>query len=114
MKTYVQLLDLKDDPELIAEYKRLHQSVWPEVIRSLRETGVIDMTIYCYGNRLVMVLKTEDHYQLDEAFQQYLNNDPACAAWEEKMDLYQMGLPGTPAGQKWVPMESCFDLSDYA
>lgn len=113
MKTYVQLLDLKDDPSLIAEYKRLHQSVWPEVIESLRAVGVIDMTIYCYSNRLVMVLTTEDHYQIDEAFQQYLNHDPACAEWERKMDFYQLGLPGTSAGQKWVPMEPCFNLSDY-
>jgi len=38
MKTFCFALDLKDDPELIAEYKRYHEpdSIWPEVVESIR------------------------------------------------------------------------------
>ncbi|MEX1058520.1 MAG: L-rhamnose mutarotase [Natronospirillum sp.] len=112
MKTFVQLLDLKDDPDLIAEYKRHHQAVWPEVTQSLRGVGVIDMKIFSFGNRLVMLLTTEEGYQPEEAFQQYLNSDPACIEWERKMDHFQQAVPGAKVGQKWVPMDCCFDLSD--
>ena len=37
---YCFTLDLKDDPELIAEYKRHHQNVWPEIRESLRGSGI--------------------------------------------------------------------------
>lgn len=113
MKTYIQALDLKDDPDLINEYKQLHQDVWPEVTESLRAVGVLDMKIYSVGNRLVMLLTVEDHYEPDDAFQEYLKRDPACVRWEETMERFQQRLPGTPADQKWVPMTLCFDLADY-
>lgn len=113
MKTFVRILDLKDDDRLIEEYKRHHKAVWPQVIQSLRKTGVIDMEIYAFGNRLVMLLATEDAYQPEAAFQQYLSCDPACVEWEEKMGQYQQPVPGAPPGAKWVSMECCFSLSDY-
>lgn len=32
-------LDLQDDPKLIEEYKRYHQKVWPEIVRSIKESA---------------------------------------------------------------------------
>ena len=34
-------LDLKDDPELIAEYKRYHEHVWPEIAESIKSSGIL-------------------------------------------------------------------------
>ncbi|MCU0374814.1 MAG: L-rhamnose mutarotase, partial [Chitinophagaceae bacterium] len=31
MKRYCLLLDLKNDPQLIAEYEARHREVWPEI-----------------------------------------------------------------------------------
>jgi hypothetical protein len=38
-------LDLKDDPDLIAEYERHHERIWPEIDRSIRASGILGMEI---------------------------------------------------------------------
>ena len=43
-------LDLKDDPKLIAEYKRYHEKIWPEITRSIKDSGIEDMEIYLLGH----------------------------------------------------------------
>ena len=49
VKRYVQTMDLKDDPELIAEYKRRHsqEEAWPEIRAGIREVGIVELNIYC-------------------------------------------------------------------
>src|SRR6266852_150499 len=43
---YCSTLDLRDDPQLIAEYKRYHQKVWPEITARLKGSGIEDAEIY--------------------------------------------------------------------
>ena len=104
-------LDLKDDPTLIAEYCRHHERIWPEIAESIRSAGIVGMEIWRTGNRLVMVMETDPHF------------DPAAKAsadaanlkvreWEELMWKYQRPLASAKPGEKWVPMERIFDLGD--
>ena len=39
----VQFLSLRDNPELIAEYRRLHsrEYIWQEIINGIREVGIL-------------------------------------------------------------------------
>ena len=46
MPRYCLTLDLQDDPKKIAEYKRLHRKIWPEVRDSILNAGVTGMEIY--------------------------------------------------------------------
>ena len=46
MKRYCLALDLKDDDALIAEYEEHHQKVWPEILKSLKDSGIQQMEIY--------------------------------------------------------------------
>lgn len=114
MKQYAFTLDLKDDPQLIEEYKRHHQKVWPQVIASLKRVGVLDMKIYNYGNRLFMLTQTIDSYDPEQAYQQYLQFDPACQEWEILMDRYQQRLPDSSVDQKWQLMDCCFDMDQWS
>lgn len=57
---YCLTQDLKDDPQLIAEYKRYHQKIWPEITASLKESGVEDAEIYLMGARMVMILEVNE------------------------------------------------------
>ncbi|CAG2172732.1 unnamed protein product, partial [Oppiella nova] len=52
-----QGLDLKDDPKVIEEYDRYHRNVWPEMIKSLKDSGVVDMEIYRLKNRLILIME---------------------------------------------------------
>ena len=42
VKRYCLTLDLKNDPELIRQYKYWHEdkNIWPEIPRGIRESGL--------------------------------------------------------------------------
>jgi L-rhamnose mutarotase len=109
---YCLALDLKDDPELIARYEQLHRDVWPDVIRHIRENGVLSMEIYRLGTRLFMIMETDDAVYDADRMAQRASSDPAVQRWETLMWEMQAPTPWTPSGQKWVPMARIFDLRE--
>ncbi|MFZ4575550.1 MAG: L-rhamnose mutarotase [Phycisphaerales bacterium] len=109
MRTFAQMLDLKDDPALIAEYKRHHEAVWPEVVLALRAAGIASMRIYLGGNRLFMTFEAPDEFDPARDFQRYAE-DPRCRAWDDLMRTFQQRVPGARSGGWWEPMEAVFEL----
>lgn len=108
-RRYCLTLDLKDDPQLIAEYKRHHQEVWPEVTQSIRDAGIEEMEIYLLETRLFMIIEVKDSF----SFQTKSRADRANSsvqAWETLMWKYQQALPQAKPGEKWLPMERIFAL----
>jgi L-rhamnose mutarotase len=104
-------LDLRDEPALIAEYCRLHERIWPEVAASIRDAGITSMEIWRTGNRITMVMETDDRF--DSAAKQLADDaNPKVRKWEALMWRYQLPLPWADPGQKWVPMERIFSLAD--
>ena len=55
MKRYCLALDLKDDPDLIVEYENYHKNVWPEIIDSIKQSGIEVLDIYRTGTRMFMI-----------------------------------------------------------
>ena len=103
-------LDLRNDPELIAEYIRLHERIWPEIAASIRDAGITSMEIWRTGNRLTMVMETSEKF--DAAAKAVADaENPKVAEWEALMWRFQQPLPWADPGQKWVPMDKIFDLS---
>ena len=110
MKTFVYTLDLKDDPDLIARYKQYHRAVWPEVIEGIQKIGLLQNRIYLLGNRLVMVLETEDTFDPDHDLDRY-TGDPRAKEWDELMKTFQQPLPWAKPGEFWMRMELAFDMN---
>jgi L-rhamnose mutarotase len=108
-RRYCLTLDLKDDPSLIAEYKRHHEHVWPEVLASLRESGIQDAEIYLLGTRLFMILEVDDHFSFEAKAKADQENENV-RKWEELMWKFQKPLPQTKPGEKWLLMERIFKL----
>ncbi len=106
---YCLALDLKDDPALIAEYVRLHEQIWPEIAESIRSAGIVSMEIWRTGNRLFMVMETDEHFNAEAKAAADAAN-PKVAEWEALMWRFQQPLPWAAAGEKWVAMEKIFDL----
>ena len=50
MKQFYLALDLKNEPEKIDAYKKYHQRVWPEILRSIEICGITSMKIYSVEN----------------------------------------------------------------
>jgi L-rhamnose mutarotase len=106
---YVLSLDLKNDPALIAEYEHYHEAVWPEVLQSIRDSGITTMEIYRVGNRLVMLMDTAEGFSFNHKADMDAAN-PKVQEWETLMWRYQQALPGAQPGQKWMPMKKVFQL----
>ncbi|MEZ2418752.1 L-rhamnose mutarotase [Luteibacter sp. RCC_6_2] len=106
-------LDLRDDPAAIAEYERWHRAefIWPEVVRSIRDTGIRDMRIFRTGNRLMMLMRVGAEFDAGAKAAADAASE-RVQAWEALMSTFQQPLPWAEPGQKWVPMRQIFDLAD--
>lgn len=111
MKRYCLTLDLKDDHELIAEYKRYHEKIWPEITRSIKESGVTDMEIYLLGTRMFMIMEVNDDFSF-EAKSRADQSNPKVQEWETLMLTFQQTLPQAKRGEKWLLMEKVFKLEE--
>ncbi|RYY31683.1 MAG: L-rhamnose mutarotase [Chitinophagaceae bacterium] len=108
MRRYCLALDLKDDPALIAEYEAHHKQVWPEIIKSIKDSGIERMEIYRTGTRMFMIMEVNDAFNFDAK----AAADAASARvqeWEQLMWKYQQPLPHAEAGAKWILMDKIFE-----
>lgn len=106
---YCFALDLKDDPQLIAAYDEYHRSVWPEIIDSIKSSGITALEIYRVANRLFMIMETNTHFSFEQKAESDAKND-IVQQWEETMWTYQQALPFAKPGEKWVLMQKIFNL----
>jgi len=104
-------LDLQDDPAKIAEYKRYHKKIWPEVRESLFESGVMGMEIYLLGTRLFMIMDVSDQFSMENKAAMDSAN-PKVLEWEALMGNFQAVPSGADPVRRWAVMEKVFDLAD--
>lgn len=102
-------LDLKNDPALIAEYRKYHEKIWPAITESIRDTGIEDMQIYLRGIRMFMIMDVNDSFSFDAKARSDRDN-PKVQNWEALMWNFQQALPDAAPGEKWLPMERIFQL----
>lgn len=108
-RRYCLALDLKNDPVLIAEYETWHRAVWPEILDSIRDSGILQLEIYRVENRLFMIMEVNDAFSFDKKNIADAAN-PTVQRWEELMWQYQQALPTARPGEKWLLMDKIFDL----
>ena len=107
---YCLALDLKNDPALIREYEDYHREVWPEIVESIKASGIIDMEIYRTGNRLFMIMEVEPGFSFDEKSRADASN-PRVQDWETLMWKFQQPLDWAAPGEKWILMDKIFALT---
>jgi L-rhamnose mutarotase len=112
MRRHCLTLDLKDDATAIAEYKRYHVKIWPEVKQSLLEAGVEKMEIYLLGTRMFMIMDVSDSFSMSRKAMMDLAN-AKVQEWEKIMHGFQKRLPGMAEGEYWwMEMERVFSLAE--
>ncbi|MFL9832527.1 L-rhamnose mutarotase [Chryseobacterium terrae] len=109
MKKYCLALDMVDDSELIAEYEKYHQNVWPEIKQSILDSGITNMEIYRIHNRLIMIIETNENFSF-EYKNELDNNNPKVQEWEKLMSKFQQQLPHSKPREKWQLMNKVFSL----
>ena len=110
-KRYCKTLSLRDDAQLIEDYKKVHTpgATWPEISQGMREVGIIDMEIYLLGTRLFMIMDTVPDFDHDRAMDQ-LAGKPRQSEWETYVSRFQQTSAEATADEKWQLMERIYKL----
>ena len=105
LKRYVQFLEISEDPELVAQYRKWHSEEysWKEVRDGIREVGILEMEIYILGSKLVMIVDTPVDFRWEEAMTR-------LAEWEAFVSKFQGCSADARSDEKWQPMERMFRL----
>lgn len=114
VKRYVQILDLKDDDQLIEAYIKQHSKphMWREIIDGIKAVGILEMELYIQGNRLVMIVETPLDFDWDKAMSK-LAKLPRQQEWEDWNAQYQDCKIGETSDEKWKLMVRMFHLYEY-
>lgn len=107
------LLDLKDDAALIERYKAWHApgAVPAAINASIRAAGIAALEIFLVGNRMMMVLTPGAGFDpVAKAAADALSEE--VQAWETLMWEFQQALPFAAPGEKWLPMQKIYALSE--
>ena len=92
-------------PGKLAEYKRRHDELWPELQSLLKQTGIKDYSIFLdeSTNSLFGVLQIEDSKKLDD-----LPHHPVMKKWWAYMkDIMETNPDNSPIS---VPLQEVFYL----
>ncbi len=105
-------LDLKNDPQLIAEYEQHHRpgGVWPTVTADIRAEGYEGMQIWRSGTRMFMIAEVSEDFP---RHRRSAETQREVDRWEALMTTFQQILPHAPSGVRWMPMDCVFDLADH-
>ncbi|MBR6893815.1 MAG: L-rhamnose mutarotase [Bacteroidaceae bacterium] len=113
VKRYVQTLDLRDDPEMIREYRKWHSEEfhWKEIREGIKAVGILEMEIYILGTRLVMIVDAPEDFDWTAAMNR-LATLPRQAEWEAFVAKLQGCRTDARSDEKWQMMERMFRLYD--
>lgn len=110
-KRYCKTLSLKDDAQLIEDYKKVHApgAAWPEITQGMKDVGIIDMEIYIYGTRLFMIMDTVPDFDHDLAMKE-LATKPRQSEWEAYVSKFQQSSAEATADEKWQLMDCIYKM----
>ena len=113
VKRYCQTLNLKNNPALIAEYRKIHskKEAWPEIRKGIRSVGILEMEIYISGFQVFMIIETPLDFDWETAMNT-LSHLPKQAEREEYVSEFQECAPKSTSTEKWKLMERMFYLYD--
>ena len=111
VKRYVQTMELRDDPELIALCRKAHseEDHWEIINEGIRAVGILEMELYILGTRLVMIVDAPEDFDWDKAMAR-LATLPRQAEWEQYVARFQKCAEGQRSDEKWQMMERMFHL----
>ncbi len=106
MKRVGFLLKVKQDK--IAEYKKRHEAVWPEMQDALRRTGWHNYSLYMRDDGLLF-----GYFEAEESFQASLDGmdkEAINARWQAFMAPYFEALGDKRADESMAELEEVFHL----
>jgi L-rhamnose mutarotase len=98
---------LKVKPEMLNEYKRRHQQVWPDMLEALRETGWHNYSLFLREDGLLFgYVETPDF----DAARAGMAKTEVNARWQADMAPFFEQLEGQRPDEGMIPLQEVFHL----
>ncbi|MEM9223329.1 MAG: L-rhamnose mutarotase [Pseudomonadota bacterium] len=94
--------------EDIAEYKRLHAAVWPDVLAQIRRSNIRNYTIFLREPENLLFATWEYHGTDFDADMAKMSEDKATQDWWKICGPMQRPLETRKDGEWWAAMEEVF------
>lgn len=107
----VMVANLVNDSLKAEQYLAYHRKVWPKVEAGFRKAGYQDIRLFRFNRTLVMIITVPANADLAAMGRAAEAFDPKCKEWNDRMAGYQVGVPGTLPGQKWVQADLFYHFS---
>mmetsp|Transcript_1952 Transcript_1952/g.3033 ORF Transcript_1952/g.3033 Transcript_1952/m.3033 type:complete len:113 (-) Transcript_1952:1053-1391(-) len=100
-------------PDMVDDYVKAHDTIWPEVKMALQGVGVTNISIFLAPdeNRLFMCMEYTGEEHFEAAMVRYAAM-PKVADWEALMQTMQLQIPGSAPGKWWQDCSLLF-RSDF-
>lgn len=93
-------------PENLAEYKRLHANIWPEVAKTISDCNIRNYSIYHLNGQLFAYMEyVGTDFEADMA---KMAADPMTQKWWDVCKPLQSPDPNRPDGAWWWDAEEVF------
>ncbi|MEI8147415.1 MAG: L-rhamnose mutarotase [Alphaproteobacteria bacterium] len=106
MQRMGQMIGLK--PETMAEYKRLHAAVWPEILALISAANIKNYSIFLREPENVMFAYWEYHGTDFAADMAGMAKEPIMQKWWSICGPMQNPLETRAKGEWWAMMEEVF------
>jgi L-rhamnose mutarotase len=99
---------IKVKPEKLEEYKKLHQNVWPGVLKTIKECNIRNYSIFYKDGYLFSYYEyVGDNYEED---MKKMAQDPVTQEWWKLCKPCQEPLETRKEGEWWAEMEEVFHV----
>lgn len=93
-----------------AKYTEYHKHIWPEVMKAIRKTGIINYSIFISGDDTLFAYMEFPPGASMKLFVENLNKDPRCCEWENIMTDFQEPVTYAKNGEWWSGLEEIFHV----
>src|SRR6516164_9230113 len=95
-------------PERIAEYKKTHAAVWPDVLAKIADCNIRNYTIFLREPENLLFAYWEYHGEDFAADARKMAADPATQQWWKLTDPCQAPFESRVEGENWAVMDEIF------
>lgn len=107
MNRYCFLLQVR--PELLGEYRAEHESVWPDMLQALRDSGWNRYTLFARPDGLLVgYVEATDLEQAQAA----MAVTDVNARWQARISRFFVGLDGQGPDEGLLLLEEVFNLDE--
>lgn len=106
MKRMCRIIQVK--PEILAEYKRIHAAVWPEILEAIAKSDVKNYSIFLREPENLLISYWEYHSKNYDKDMEDIKSAPRMREWWDMTDPMQTPLATRQSHEWWADTEEVF------